>query len=256
MARVGGSLAVDPQGFVWAATNTGGIRFDPETNKFTDFRSVDMRAPSYGVAADSEGNGWWAQLEIGILGKSDIHTGKSSELVLPHQSTEDMSLFSDTERKVFHLSGSSNNSTPPEEEGPRRLSGDKNGYVWVGDWWGNNFAKVDIKTNKVTYYPLPGVGASPYQIWGSYMTAIDKNGMVWGNLQNYDEVAKFDPKTEKWTLFPLPTLGTETRHISVDNHKDSVEVWVPYWRTNKMARLQFRTKKQMDDLRAALTAQK
>ena len=80
---------------------------------------------------------------------------------------------------------------------------------------------------------------------GVYDAVVDKNGMVWINLMNADRVAKFDPEIEKWTEYLLPSLGTETRHISVDNHKDQVEVWTPYWRTSKLARLQFRTKEQL-----------
>jgi hypothetical protein len=46
--------------------------------------------------------------------------------------------------------------------------------------------------------------------------------------------------------------------ISVDNHKPTVEVWTPYWRTNRIARVQFRTQdeqqaaqRRADRLRAA-----
>jgi len=251
MTRVGGTIDVDPKGFVWAAANIGAIRFDPKTGQFTEFQSLDRRAPTYGVAADADGNGWWAQLEIGVVGRSDIANGKISQVVLDKLPVEIS--FSPSERKVFELSGASNNSAPPGEEGPRRLSGDKHShFVWVGDWWGNNFARIDIRTNKVTYYPLPGLGASPFQIWGTYATDVDKNGMIWGNLQNYDAVARLDPQTESWTIYPLPTLGTESRFISVDHFKDTVEVWVPYWRTNKVARLQFRTSQQLQALRSQL----
>ena len=247
---VGGSLGVSPQGIVWASANNGAVRYDPSTHEFSSYRSIDPRASTYGVAADSDGNGWWAQLNIGIVGRSYPGASESSEVVLAPASIADVP-FTPADKKVFELSLSTNNTAIPGAQGPRRLSGDDNGHVWVGDWWGNNFSEIDIKTNKVTYYPLPEPCNSPYQICGAYMTAVDKNGMVWGNLQNYDMIARLDPKTGKWTLYPIPSIGTESRFISVDNSKPVPEVWLPEWRTNKVARFQFRTKQELQSLRAS-----
>ena len=57
---------------------------------------------------------------------------------------------------------------------------------------------------------------------------------------NTDRVAKFDPATEQFTEYLLPTRGTEARFISVDNNTNPPAVWVPCYRTNKLARLQLR----------------
>jgi hypothetical protein len=38
----------------------------------------------------------------------------------------------------------------------------------------------------------------------------------------------------------LPTRGTEIRHIQVDSSMNPPTVWLPYDRTNKIARIQFR----------------
>jgi len=54
----------------------------------------------------------------------------------------------------------------------------------------------------------------------------------------------------------LPSLGNETRFIAVDNNKPAVEVWTPYWRTNRIARLQFRTNEEMRAIKAQLQAQR
>jgi streptogramin lyase len=62
-------------------------------------------------------------------------------------------------------------------------------------------------------------------------------------LRNSDRVGKFDPATQQWTIYLLPTLGTEARHITVDRTRN--EVWLPYSRTSKAARLQFRTAEQL-----------
>jgi streptogramin lyase len=59
-------------------------------------------------------------------------------------------------------------------------------------------------------------------------------------MLNSDRIARFDPATEKFTEFELPTRGTEIRHIQVDSSTNPPTVWLPYDRTNKIARVQFR----------------
>ena len=69
---------------------------------------------------------------------------------------------------------------------------------------------------------------------------VDNNHMVWVSLMNSDRILKFNPSTEQFTEYPLPTLGTEIRDIYVDDRTDPPTVWIPYDRTNKIARVQFR----------------
>ncbi len=248
MMRVGGTLDFDLQGNVWASGDEGCSRFEPATKKFTEYKSLSPgnEGRTYGIAADAEGNCWWAEMNYDKLGKSDIRTGKSVEVTLqPVPGWAEN--YTARDREIFQFAGADWNSTPPSSQAPRRLSADKRGnFIWVADWWGDNLVKIDIKTNKVlNYYQYPGPGYA-----GVYSTVVDKNGMVWINLMNADRVARFDPKTEKWTTFQLPTIGTETRFIAVDNGKDTVEVWTPYWRTSKLARIQFRTKGPKEPLQA------
>lgn len=252
MARIGGTLDVDAQGTVCASTNEGAIFFDPTTSKFQDFKSVTPgnEGRTYGVAVDSEGNCWWAQMNYDIMGKSDIKTGKSVELkFIPRTGLEELATPQDKE--LYAIAHADWNTSPVWQQGPRRLGADRKGTaIYVANWWGDNLAKVDIKTNKVEYYQYPNTPG----FFGVYDSTVDKNGKVWVNLMNADRVAKFDPKTETWTDFMLPSLGNETRFIAVDNNKPTVEVWTPYWRTNRIARLQFRTTEDMRAIKALLQA--
>ena len=244
MAGVGGTLDLSPEGILWASSSEGALAFDPATNKFTDFKSIQRgrQGRTYGVAVDEEGNGWWAQMNYDRVGKGNLRTGETTEVVFePFQHDKDA--VSAADRAVYELTGGDWNSAPPWQQAPRRLGGDKAGNVWVALWWGDRLAKIDIRTHQVAYYPYPNPGFA-----GVYDTVADKNGMVWMNLMHADRIARFNPETEQWTEFQLPSLGTETRHISVDNRKDPVEVWTPYWRTSKLARLQFRTKAQLQAL--------
>ena len=58
------------------------MRFDPETERFTDFKSLAYKTArgtgmTYGAAGDRDGNGWWTQMAFDIIGKGDMATGKT-----------------------------------------------------------------------------------------------------------------------------------------------------------------------------------
>lgn len=243
MARVGGTLDVDNNGIVWASSNEGALAFDPATNQFKQFKSLSPGnvGRTYGVAADADGNGWWAQMNYDKLGVGNYRTGEITEVSIARRKEFD-EFTTDKDREVFKELGSDWNSATFDAQAPRRLGTDKNGSnVWVANWWGDNLARIDSKTHKVTIYNPPRQN----EFRGVYDTVIDKHGMVWMNLMNADRVARFNPKTEQWTDYHLPTRGTETRFIAVDNRTEPVEVWTPYWRTSKLARIQFRSVEQV-----------
>ena len=75
--------------------------------------------------------------------------------------------------------------------------------------------------------------------------------MVYTNVTNDDAVAKLDPKTGQWTVYKLPSRGGEQRHIALDDIRG--DVWVPYYATSRIARLQFRTQEQLQALKNAST---
>ena len=103
------------------------------------------------------------------------------------------------------------------------------------EFFADRLAKIDAKTRKVTEYPLPHRFSQPYSA-----TVNKKDHTVWITMLNSDRIAKFDPATEKFTEYTLPTRGTEIRHIQVDSSTNPPTVWLPYDRTNKIARIQFR----------------
>lgn len=244
MSSVGGHLEVDGKGKVWTITNRGALRFDPDTKQFTEFKSPtpgSKNASTYGVGADASGNGWWAIISHDKLGVSDIATGASKEISLgPRTETADLATKQDRE---FYLEYGGARAAGANlgflgSQAPRRLGGDPNGpTMWVANWWGQNLAEVDIRTHKVSYHPSPIANAGVYDV------DVDNNHVAWVSLRNTDRVGKFDPKTGQWTVFMLPTLGIEARYIKVD--KRTGDVWVPYWRTSKAGRLQFRTEQEI-----------
>ena len=76
MSPTGGATTVDydGKGKIWSSSPDGALRFDPDTGQFTEFKSITYKTPNgtgvtYGAAADRDGNGWWAEMVLDIIGK-------------------------------------------------------------------------------------------------------------------------------------------------------------------------------------------
>ena len=252
MSGVTLSVDEDGKGFIWASTAAGAVRFDPKTHAYKEFRSVTQinqegTGESYGVTGDREGNGWWTQMFIDRVGKGDVKSGKSLEVKMPPRTALAEKELTDDDRKLLDLSGVfMSDFSGWWSQGPRRMGADKQSdAVWVGNYWGNNLAKIDIHTLKPTLYPFPERYAAPYD------AVVDSHHNVWMNLFNGDAVVKFDPSTEKWTEYPLPSRGTELRHMAIAEHDGKVEAVVSEFRVGKVAVMRFRTKAEMSALESA-----
>lgn len=236
MGPVGISVQVDGRGRVWA-TSDGAIAFDPSTKEFTYFKPLTPGTGGYGVTGDSAGNGWFCQPGLDIVGIADFSTKKVSEIRLPARpGMEEIS--TDEDRKFYPSAQSTFTTSILPAEGPRRMAA-QGDNVWWSNWFGQSISRANIRTHQVEYFNAPILNGSPYAM------IADKNGMLWVAFPNDDRVAKLDSSTRQWTVYDLPSHGTNTRFITVDNRKDSVEVWEASFMTSKAVRLQFRTKEQM-----------
>src|SRR6266550_4909778 len=242
MGSVGISVQVDGKGKVWASSD-GAIVFDPSTKQFAYFKPLTPGTGGYGVTGDSAGNGWFCQPGLDIVGVADFTNKNVSEIRLPARpgieevSTEDDRKFNSSAPSTFTT------SILPAE-GPRRMAS-QGDYVWWSNWFGQSISRANIRTHQVEYFNAPIPNGSPYAM------IADKNGMLWVAFPNDDRVAKLDPESRQWTVYNLPSHGTNTRFITVDNRKDSVEVWEASFITSKAVRFQFRTKEQMQAAAAA-----
>ncbi len=164
MSPTGGAVTVDydGKGMIWASAPDGVLRFDPKSETFTGYKSITYKTPNgtgvtYGAAADRDGNGYWAEMALDIVGVADGASGKASEIRLaPVQ--EEMDRVTPEEREFYKTFEQPDFNSPlPWAQGPRRMGTDKAGDVlWVGDSWGANLARIDTHTHAVTYVPLPG----------------------------------------------------------------------------------------------------
>lgn len=255
MSPLGGAVTVDVdgKGKIWASAPDGALRFDPETQQFTEFKSVTYKTKNgngttYGMAADRDGNGWWAQMPIDIIGKSDIATGKSHEIKLPPVTAE-LERLRPEERKYYEQASPLDFNTPvPWAQGPRRMGTDKNGDVlWVGNSWGGSLTRINTRTLETTIVPMPDPGSQqPYHV------AVDRNHNAWTNMWTTDQIAKYDPSSSQWSFYDLPTRGSEARYLSLSERDGKLQVIVPYARTSKIAVVTFRSEQELQSLRSQL----
>ena len=254
MMPTGGATTVDydGKGKIWVSAPEGALMFDPATEKFTEFKSPTFKTPNgngvtYGIAADRDGKGWWAQMALDIIGIGDPATGKSSDMkLLPIKS--ELDLLSPGDRAFYDKAVAPDFNAPtPWQHGPRRMGTDKNADIlYIAASWGGHFVKVNTKTNETTTIPLPNPKANlPYHVH------VDSKGAAWTNMWMTDQVARYNPTDNKWTLFDLPTRGGEVRYVSIMETEKGAQVALPYFRANKVAVMTFRSEA---DLQAARTA--
>jgi streptogramin lyase len=251
MSPTGGAVTVDVdgKGFIWASSPVGALRFDPKSETFTEYKSLTYNTPNgngltYGAAADRDGNGWWAEMKLDIIGHANPVTGKVSEIKLPPVDIG-LKLASADEKKFYETFEQPDYNAPlPWSQGPRRMGTDKNADVlWVGNSWGHSLARIDTKTSDVSFVPLPD-GMQPYHV------AVDSKHNAWLNVWTADSILRYDPAAKTWARFDLPTRGSEARYISVTEHTGALQVVVPIYRSNQVAVMSFRSEADIAALKA------
>ena len=251
MSPTGGATTVDydGKGRIWSSSPDGALRFDPNTGTFTEYKSVTYKTPNgtgvtYGAAADRDGNGYWAEMTLDIIGRSADENGKAMEIKLAPVKEELDRIPADVKKFYESYNQPDFNGPMPFAQGPRRMGTDKNADVlWIGNSWGANLARIDTRTLETTYVPLPGQ-QQPYHV------AVDKDHNAWSNLWGADRVIRFDPKTSTWTAFDLPTRGAEPRYVSLHQQDGKTQVVLPYFRARKVAVMTLRSEAEIAALKA------
>jgi streptogramin lyase len=237
------TLDYDGKGGIWAGTNDGALRFDPATEKFTEFKSVNPRGPNnavgqtYGIAGDKDGNGYWTQMAFDTIVRANLATGETTELKLPPLKDE-LARATAADNSFYATYGPREIGTPfPWSQGPRRMGVDRErGIIWVANSWSGTLGRIDARTLQTTLIPLPDTFTNQ-----PYAAIPDRNQNVWTPLWTTDRIAKYDAKAGTWTMFDLPTRGTEVRIPALLERGDNVEVVFAYARSSKIAVLTVRS---------------
>jgi streptogramin lyase len=253
MSPTGGATTVDydGRGMIWVSSPVGALRFDPTTEKFTEFKSPTAKSANggigltYGVAADRDGNGYWAQMAIDTVGIGDGKYGTSKELKLPPIKAALDRLPPDAVA-FYDSHGAPDFSNPaPFAQGPRRMGTDKNADIlYVGNSWAGTLAKINTHTQELTTIPLPAY-RKPYHV------AVDSEHNAWLNIWMTDEVLKYDPAKNTFTAYDLPTRGSEARYVSLFEKDGKTQVVLPSYRTRKVTVMTLRSEGEVAAAKAA-----
>ncbi len=253
MAYTAGSLDYDGKGYIWVTSPFGVLRFDPVAEKFTEYKSITAKndngnVPVYGMAADRDGNAYWAGMAQDFIDHVDTSANKVTESKLPPDTRELTNLTADEKAYYQTYKPVDFNSPFPWGQGPRRMGTDKAADVlWVADSFGGNYARIDTKTQEVKIIPLP----DPQSLQPYHVTVDSKHG-AWTNMWSTDRITKYDPESGKWTVYDLPSRGTEARYISVlEREGQPMQVVVPYSRVRKVAVMTFRSEEDIVKAKAA-----
>jgi len=252
MSPTGGATTVDydGRGMIWVSSPTGALRFDPVAEKFTEYKSPTQKSATggigltYGVAADRDGNGYWAQMAIDTIGVGDGKYGTATEVKMPPVAAA-RDRLSAQDVAFYDSVGAPDFSNPaPFAQGPRRMGTDKNADVlYVGMSWAGTLAKINTRTQEMTTIPLPA-NRKPYQV------AVDSHHNAWLNIWMTDQVLKYDPAANAFTAYDIPTRGSEARYVSVLEKDGKELVVLPSYRTRKVTVMAFRSEADMQAAKA------
>lgn len=215
-------VAPAPDGTVWFSDSEMRLmyRLDPRTGQmrasqsFPDYNPAEtadvyghgmkpVGHRTYGIAVDSKGNGYFADILGGNIGRVDAKTGKAT-------------LF----------------KTPTLNSGPRRMYMDSEDRLWFGENYGNKVGMFDTRTEQFKEW-------SPTTPWsGPYPAMSDRNGEVWTGGMSTDFIYRLDPRTGRFIEYLLPTLEANIRRINVDNSTHPVTVWVAEVHHGKIAKIE------------------
>jgi streptogramin lyase len=184
----GNSMALHPNGTIWATGGNEARMLDPTTAQFRFFEPPSAKAGkrpgSYGIAVAGDGAVWWAEPLIDIMARADPVTGTIEEYKIPDQ----------------------------VKSYPRRVNNDGNGDIWAALWMSGKLLKIDHKTRQMTLYSSPSGDLA-----GHYSVVADKkNNLIWTSEHQVDKIARLDPKSGEWLEFPMPAAESDLRRIEID----------------------------------------
>jgi streptogramin lyase len=137
----------DSKDNIWTVLSLGPPRvgkFDPKTEKWTEYPALTTKGRMRRLGVDSKDNVWYGIHTGGVIGRIDGITGKVTEYKVPLQFSK-----------------------------PYDIQADAQDNMWFGDsGMGGMLGKYEPKTGKFTFYPEPQVTDNP-------KLEITREGAIW-----------------------------------------------------------------------------
>jgi len=255
-------VLVDKEGNVWY-TDFGEMfigKFDSKTLKLTEYpiKKFKDKAPTglLSIEFDHAGKIWFDTMYQGSLGRLDPKTGEISYYPLAPEYNDDRvqlnftGLHYEVDGKVwtksvgtqdiFRLDLATNkwekfhpaDALPSvKHAGIYQVMADSKNNLWMAEFTEGHLGKIDAKTTKVTWYPIPTAHARARRM------QIDSEDRVLVTEYRASKVALFDTKTEKFTEYSLPAYTFPYRA----NFDKNGELWASTMSTDRVVRLDPKT---------------
>jgi streptogramin lyase len=285
-------ILVDKEGNVWY-TDFGEMfigKFDPKTLKLVEYpiKKFKDKAPSglLSIEFDRAGDIWFDTMYQGSLGRLEPKTGKIAYYPVPPEWNDDTvqlnftGLRHDVDGKVWtktvgtqHIfrldlkTGKWERFHPTDDlqtvknAAIYQVISDSQNNLWMAEFTAGHLGKIDAKTTKVTWYPIPTPNArarrmvideqdritvaeyrgnkvavfdtraekfTEYDLPARtypYRADFDKNGEIWASTMHTDRVVRVNPKTGNAVQYLMPS-DTNMRTVFVDNSTTPVTFWV------------------------------
>ena len=285
-------VLLDHDGNVWYS-DFGELfisKFDPKTLKLTEYLTKEFKpgAPvgNLSLEFDKVGKLWFDTMHQGAIGTIDPNNGEIKYYPLPPEWNDNrvqlnfVGLRHNVDGKVwtksvgtvdvFRLDLASGNwerfhptdfLPPGHRYSIYQLISDSMNNVWMAEFEEGYLGKIDAKTLKITWFPLPSphgrarrmeiddqdrILVTEYRankvalfdtkkeqfteydlppLTFPYRAEIDKNGELWTGGMNSDRVVRLDPKSGKAVEYLMPS-ATNMRTVYVDNSTTPVTFWV------------------------------
>jgi virginiamycin B lyase len=251
-------VLLDKQGNVWYS-DFGELfisKFDPNTLELTEYPTTEFKhgAPvgNLSLEFDKEGKLWFDTMHQGAIGTINPDTGEIKYYPLPPEWNDNrvqlnfVGLRHDVDGKVwtksvgtvdvFRLDLSSGKwerfhptdfLPPGHRYSIYQLISDSKNNVWMAEFEDGYLGKIDAKTLKVTWFPLP----SPHG--RARRMEIDAQDRILVSEYRANKVALFDPKTEQFTEYDLPPL-TYPYRAQIDKNG---ELWTGGMSSDRVVRV-------------------
>ncbi len=257
-------VLVDKEGKVWY-TDFGEMfigKFDPKTLKLVEYpiEKFKDKAPTglLSIEFDRDGKIWFDTMYQGSLGRLDPKTGKIAYYPLAPEYNDDTvqlnftGLRHDVDGKVWTKSVGTQHifrldlktskwerfhptdylpADKVKGAGIYQVISDSQNNLWMAEFTVGHLGKIDAKTTKVTWYPIPTPNARARRM------VIDDQDRIMVTEYRGNKVAVFDTRAEKFTEYDLPARTYPYRA----NFDRNGEIWASTMHTDRVVRLDPRT---------------
>ncbi|MFL6798946.1 MAG: carboxypeptidase regulatory-like domain-containing protein [Xanthobacteraceae bacterium] len=255
-------VLVDKDGNVWY-TDFGEMfigKFNPKTLKLTEYpiKKFKDKSPTGLLSIDFDHTGkiWFDTMYQGALGCLDPATGEIAYYPLPPEYNDDTVQLNFTglrhevdgkvwtksvgTQHIFRLdiaSGKWERFHPTDylpnirNAGIYQVISDSQNNLWMAEFTEGHLGKIDAKTTKVTWYPVPTPHARARRM------QMDAQDRITVTEYRGNKVALFDTKTEKFTEYKLPDYTFPYRA----NFDKNGELWASTMHTDRVVRLNPKT---------------